>query len=332
MTDQALGDVIDGERYSVAELRKMIFEGQGELSRPLALSLLDRKSYPQKVKDLERLLADNAETPRLRAMAAVSLGRAGTPAAVEALKRSLATREPTVLRGVVRGLSMAGGEDARSALEGLKRRKGSVGETAKFAATLLGHQASTRGSKIGPQERGSLEVDVRRAVPMKIAPAQRDETEEVLARVSKATPALRLTAENAISIECEDRRFMFLFGESSKEGVGYFTQQKAEAGIVARRNELEGVGWEVKYHVLTQPREDGQVDLAVVTSRGRLMLVGSARIKNELAEFEIRSVEGAGVLPIAVSGTYDGQTLSVREARSNRRRSPSPAPSPLRPA
>lgn len=329
MTNQALGDVINADPYSVAELRKMVFEGQGELSRPLALSLLERKSYPQKVKDLERLLRDDHQPPRLRSMAAVALGTIGTPPAVAALQRGATTKEPLALRGIVKGLSVAGGEDARSFIEGLKRRGGGVGDAARAEAGLLSHRAGARGSEITAPE-GGPRVDPRKATPIEIAPARREDAEEALTHVTKAVPALRLTTAGALSLQCEDRRFMFLLSEATKKGLGQFAEAKAEAGVVATQRTTEGVGWEVKYHVLTRPRSGGSIDLTVVTHRGRLVLAGSARIVGERAEFELRAVDGSGALPISLNGTYDGQTLDIRDARSNLRRRPSPAPALLR--
>ena len=93
MTDDTPADVIDGARYSVEELRKAAFEGSGSLSRPLALALLRTRSYPEKVKDLERLLLDEHEVPRLRNLAAQLLGDTATPAAIRALERAADTPE-----------------------------------------------------------------------------------------------------------------------------------------------------------------------------------------------------------------------------------------------
>src|ERR1044072_8106106 len=63
------GDMIDGRAYSVDELRRAVFQGRGELSRPLALGLLARKEYPKKVADLQQILVDEKEQARLRAVA-----------------------------------------------------------------------------------------------------------------------------------------------------------------------------------------------------------------------------------------------------------------------
>ena len=122
----------------------MVFKGHGSLARPLALSLLGRKRYPRKAKDLERLLMDESEMPRLRNMAAIELGRLGTPAATRVLERGLRVKEDLSLRGVLEGLSLAHVDRLHPAIRRLTRRKGPVGETARRTAMLLSHRLGSR--------------------------------------------------------------------------------------------------------------------------------------------------------------------------------------------
>src|SRR5690606_40113032 len=93
-TDDAMGP----DRHSLEELRAAALRGEGELSRPLALALLSRVDYARKVRDMSRLLMDDAETPRLRGMAATVLGQLGTRSAVNALQRALTVTDDVALR------------------------------------------------------------------------------------------------------------------------------------------------------------------------------------------------------------------------------------------
>ncbi len=86
------GDMIDASAYSVDELREAVFEGRGRVARPLALALLSRKNYPGKVADFQKILLDEDEQPRLRAIAASGLGEVQTPASLRALERGLDSR------------------------------------------------------------------------------------------------------------------------------------------------------------------------------------------------------------------------------------------------
>ena len=139
---------MDADGFSVAELRKMAFEDKGPLSRPLALALLGRKRYPRKTQDLERFVMDETETPRLRNMAALELGRLGTPAAVKALERGLSVKEDVSLRGVLEGISLTGVDRIHPEINRLKRRKGPVGETARRTAALLSHRRRNRRRRV----------------------------------------------------------------------------------------------------------------------------------------------------------------------------------------
>src|SRR5919204_3487344 len=108
MTSQHSGDMIEAGAYSVDELREAVFEGRGRVARPLALALLSRKDYADKVRDLQSILMNEQETPRLRVLAASALGQTQTPAAVRALERGLQARETVTLRGVAKALANVG--------------------------------------------------------------------------------------------------------------------------------------------------------------------------------------------------------------------------------
>ena len=123
-------DMIDAGAYSVEELREATFEGRGRLSRPLALGLRGRKSYPQKVQDLERLLTNEQEMPRLRAMSAQFLGEIGGPDATRVLERGLDTRQGVTLSAVALALGKTGSREHVSRLESLTQRPDPVGREA----------------------------------------------------------------------------------------------------------------------------------------------------------------------------------------------------------
>jgi hypothetical protein len=329
MRDHDPSDVIDADNYTVADLRKMVFEGQGELSRPLALSLLERKDYPEKVDDLERLLLNDDESSRMRSVAAVGLGRIGSPEAVAVLRRAAGTKDPATAGAVIRGLSLAGGGEERAIVDRLKRRRGSIGEAARNTAVMLSYRAgAVRGAEVDLPDR-RLRINAKLATPIEVAPSSRDEAERALRHVTTIAPALRLTTDGAVSLQCQDARFMLLLNETAKAGLDQFADGRAELGVVAAQRSVEGVGWDLKYHVLTTPRSDGQIDVAVVSGRGRPVLAGSARIADGRAEFELKAVDGNGVLPVSLRGSFDGQSLEMTDARSNLRRRPSPAPAPM---
>lgn len=331
-SDPRHGDIIDPEAYSVAELRTMVFRGRGVLSRPLALALLGRKSYPQKVRDLTRLLMDEDEQPRLRNLAGQLLGRAGTKTAAQALERGLAVKNDLALRGVLQGLSLAGNPDTAKALGRLKRRKGIVGQVAARTAGLLGYRFGQRGAELAPPEDAKLlRVNPKRAVPIEIAPARGAQVTAAIAGLAAATPGLKLVATGAKSMRCAGRRLLLLFDAATLgEGLSRFHTRKTLAGVVAERKELEGTGWEAKYHLLTEPQKDGSVRLLVATARGVPVCTGTARIKGEKATFALRSVDRPGAVALDLQGTFEDGRVAFTQARSDQRRRPSPQPAPLK--
>lgn len=325
-------DIIDPEAYSVAELRTMVFKGKGVLSRPLALALLGRKAYPQKVSDLTRLLMDEEEQPRLRNMAGLLLGRAGTKAASRALERGLEVKNDLALRGVLQGLSLGGSAETPKALGRLKRRKGIVGRVAARTAGLLAHRFGQRGAELAPAEAEKLlRVAPSRAVPIDIASARGAQTTAAISGLAVSAPDLRLVAAGAKSMRCAGRRLLLLFDAAvEEEGMSRLRARKALVGVVAEHEELEGTGWEVKYRLLTEPQKDGSIRLLVATARGVPVCAGVARIKGEKATFSLRTVDRPGAIALDIQGTFEDGRVAFTQARSDQRRRPSPRPTPLK--
>lgn len=314
-------DIMDADGFSVAELRKMAFEDKGPLSRPLALALLGRKRYPRKTQDLERFVMDETETPRLRNMAALELGRLGTPAAVKALERGLSVKEDVSLRGVLEGISLTGVDRIHPEINRLKRRKGPVGETARRTAALLTHRLGLRGAAMSRPEGG-------RQTAIEIGRPRRSEIEAALSTLAKTATGLKLMYGGAVSFRCDDQKFMFMLRESigDQPDLTRLVRHKAELAVVAARKEREHSGWALKYHVLTAPMSKDEIRIVVSTAKGRVTLEGIAKVERESADFQVHSVGGAGAVAIEVGGTYDGQKITFTNARSGVRRRPSPSP------
>jgi hypothetical protein len=274
---------------------------------------------------------DDAEVPRLRGMAATVLGTMGTPPAVQALERALAIEDDVALRGVLHGLSLAGGPETPEAIRKLSRRRGTVGEAVRGAGNLLRHRLGQKGAGIEPPAK-TLRISPKAATEIAVRPAARKALAEAIAYVGAAVPSLRLTPVGAVTLECLGRDLTFIFDEEvAALGIARLTYAKAEAGVVVTRKVREGSGWEVKHHVLTEPRKDGTVAITVTSARGRPLYAGKATIRGERAEFTLRTADTRGVAAIDVKGTFENGRLTFDEARSDPtiRRKPA-VPRPLR--
>jgi hypothetical protein len=328
MDNGAPQDFIDSEKYSVEELRQMVLEGRGVLSRPLALSLLRHKEYPQKVEDLEALLMDEGEAPRIRNLAAQILGETKSPQAVGALERGIRVQDDVALRGVVRALTVAGRIEAIPALRSLAERGGPVGEAAARAITLLTHQLGTEVSGHGQTGTAKANEEGNEdSSPIHVEALPEGDLEEAVETLSPIFPALRLAKEGSVALRRGDRAFLFLPNRDVVEDLSSLDRDIAQLGVVAVRRGLEGAGWEAKYHILAEPDTKGRCHLAVVAANGKPLFSGSGVVQDRSVAFDVEAVERPGSIPARVRGTYDGREVRLEEARVGTR-SPTPAPAP----
>jgi hypothetical protein len=320
-------DTIDADAYSVDELREATFEGRGRLSRPLALALLGRKSYPQKVQDLERLLTNEQEMPRLRAMSAQLLGEAGGPDATRALERGLDTRQDVTLRAVALALGKTGSREHVSRLEALTQQPDPVGKTARRALDILTNrlQGAGRGRATPQSPRLSLGPHENATAIEVGAPSEED-----LAEALRGVPSRHLSRESALSLQCQGRDFIFMFAEDAvQRGIDLFVNQ-GEVGVVAERRKVEGTGWEERYRVVVEPRPNRVFNVVVTTHDARPILRGDGQIRGREAQFQLGSIDAPGAIPVEIRGRFDGRRMTIEEARSGQRRRPANNPSLLR--
>jgi hypothetical protein len=327
MNSERSYDMIDADAYSVDELREATFEGRGQLSRPLALALLGRKSYPQKVQDLERLLTNEQEMPRLRAMSAQFLGEMGGPEATRVLERGLDTRQGVTLRAVALALGKTGSREHLSRLESLAQRPDPVGTEARRALDILANRLQGAGTgRVTPEGPGLSVGQGEDATAIDVGvPSESD-----LAEALRGVPSRRLSRESALSLRCQGRHLIFLFAEdSAQRGVDLFVTQ-GEVGVVVEQRKVEGRGWEERYRVVVEPRPNRLFSVVVTTHDARPILRGDGQIRDQEAQFQLGSIDVPGALPIEIRGRFDGRRLSIEEARSSRRRRPAKTPSALR--
>jgi hypothetical protein len=314
-------DAINAEAFSVAELRRMVFEGEGPLATPLALMLLGRKSYPEKATDLERLLMDEAAPPRIRNSAALELGRLGTPDAVAALERGLTLNDDLGLRGVLEALSLVRIERVPAGIDDLIDRGGPVGQAARRTSALIAHRLGIAGPSLAnPVPTATNAMEVHAADPK--------EVETAIAALGKAAPGLRLLREGASMFQCGGPPLMFLPCGDGGDWIDVrrFMYRTAEVGVVAVLNTREFRHWALRYRVVIEPAAGDGIRIVVSTTKGQVVLEGSARIDGQHTTFEIRSVADPGSLSIELDGVVDQGRVRFTAARSSLHRRPSPSP------
>lgn len=337
MSDDA--DRISAEAFGVEELRRAVFGGEGgdRLPRELALSLLGRKDYPEKVADFERLLADEAEAPSLRTAAAVELGRTGTDEALDALVRHSDVKQDLVARGVLNGLRRI---KSPRALEAAARRlearrdaaRPALARSEEWTATLLAFRRGARGFdlSLAPQH-PHVRVDPARAQEMRVTLATAETITKGLRDLTANPLGIELSGERAVELRCGDREMVFLFNRDVLgQDVPRLFERKAVAGLVAVRYAVEGDAYSTKYGVLVQPSKSNELKILVTTTKGAVILSGAGRLSGGEVKFKLKAVDRPGVVATEIEGAYTAEGLRFDRAVSElRRRRPQLVP-PLR--
>jgi hypothetical protein len=340
MSDDA--DVIGGQAYGVEELRRIVFGGASDerVPREVALGLLGRKDYPDKVADFERVLADEGEAPSLRTSAAVELGRVGSDAALEALVRHADVKHDLVARGVLKGLRHI---NSPRALEVAARRletrpagpRAALPRTEKWTAALLAFRQGVRGFDLSrPKRPRFVRVDPERAQEIKVAPATPETLAQSLRDLAANPLGIELAREGAVEMRCDNRELVFLFNrELVEQGMPRLFERKAVAGIVAVRYTVEGDNYSTKYGVLVQPAKGGELNLLVTTTNGVIVLSGSGKPSGDQVKFKLKAVDRPGVVAMEIEGAYSTAGLRLERAVSElHRRRPQLVPPLNKPA
>ena len=323
MSSHTSGDMIDAAEYSVDELREAVFEGRGRVARPLALALLARKDYPGKVADLQTVVTDEREQPRLRVLAASALGQIPTPAAVRALERGLQSSDAVTVRAAAKALAHVGGEKHVAALRKLAAAPGPLGRDAERALGVLTERLGGRGVRMPDAQTVPVHA-TGKPTKIRIDPAAAAD----VAKAIRTLPSRTLARRGAVSLSCQGRQLLFVFDEGSLgKGVG-MVDRRGEVGIVAEPPGIEGLKWSARYRVSVEPEVKGAFRVSVTTPDGRPVLAGRGRVEGDSATFELGALDLPGALPVEIRGRFDGKKLTFDQARSAVRRRPKQIASP----
>jgi hypothetical protein len=312
------GDFVEADQYQLDELRAAAFGESTSLSRQLAVALLGRKEYPNKVDDLERLLANEDEEPRLRIMAATELGRMGTPPAVERLSAALEVREPRVLQSVVDAAAATGDPEALRRVRTLRRRtQESLAGAADWGAQLLALKSGGRSRPLpAPPKRSLMSVNEKRAEPAKVRKLDDAAAERVIADVSAGLLKLDLSTRSALRARCGPRDLALLFTRPFLEDVPAALRGRTIALAVTELDHVEYESWEVRYLVVAQPTA-GEIELHALSVSGELAFFGQATLRDDgSVEFSMQSVDRPDAVPAVLAGTFADGRLRIERFES----------------
>jgi len=307
---------LDPDRVSLARIRRAIAGGDAELPAARAMTLLFDSDFPNKHRDFEKVLADDAAPELLRRVAAAYLGRMQTPEAVEILVQQLDIRDELVLSSVVRSLGASGGRRALETLDALERDlPASVYDEVVVARTFIAHRIGVEGAeRPTSSEIAFIDVDERCSGKLGVMAADRNDTELCLRALGRRPFGIEL-AENAIQVRCQRRVWLFLPNHlySTHSALGGLASHRAILGLVASRVQATGL-YSLAYVLLATPLEDGTIRVVATRTNGQMTFGGSARLDERGLHFSLRAAARPGAFAIGVDGTWANGELRVERA------------------
>ena len=96
--------IADTGKASLKQLRSVVAGRDATFPRSFAMDLLLGTDFPNKHRDFESVLENETEAPETRYLAAISLGKIDTPAAMEILVKNSHAADELVLAGVMKAL------------------------------------------------------------------------------------------------------------------------------------------------------------------------------------------------------------------------------------
>jgi hypothetical protein len=324
-------DMLSADQFDLQTLRQVIRSESDQLSKPLALALLGKKDYPEKLADFQHVLTNEQESPRSRHIAAIELGRIGTREAIGALRQGLAIRDSFVQRGIVSALQSAGETEAVDEMRQLAEAEGEA-IPARWAETLLAFRLGDPNVRISfPERQRFLVIDPLQAQAISFEPVRSDVATAAARDVADQSLGVPFSTAMAARTEIAGRSIMFLPSDEVAEpaGVERLLLRSSIVGVVGARYDLESETWSVAYYVLTQPVDDDDaVQVMLTTSTGEVAFAGEARVSGERTDFVLQAVEQPGAVPIEIRGSYERGRLRFEQALTELTRTGLPAPAP----
>jgi hypothetical protein len=164
-----------------------------------------------------------------------------------------------------------------------------------------------------------LALDRHSARPFKVNRADAEEAACCLRSLGGDRFGLELADDLAYEVRCGRRAWMILFNREclQAESVGRLAKHKATPVAIASRSEQTGE-YSISYLALSSPGErEGEVQLSIFRTTGRLAFGGAARIAGECASFSIHAVSRPGAFAIELAGRFEARSLVIETALSS---------------
>lgn len=310
---------VDLERVSLKGLRAVVAGHDRSLPRDVAMTLLVASDLPTRHRDLKAVLSDEQESPAMRYLAAINLGRVGTPEAVEALIRSSNTRDEAALEGIITALGYIGGISALEVISEFKRHGAKfVAARAEFAAALISHRLGLDGNDLPVYDRESYLAILGAARPFRITAAGAAAAELCLRSLADQPFGVEFAERPMYQIRCERNALMIVFNRVliGGEAIQMLRERKTLWGVIARRSEQTGL-YSAGHLILSSPAKEGdEINVLIHRLKGESAYAGTARVEGDRAWFTIGTISQPGAVAVMIEGSYRQGRLDITTSQS----------------
>jgi hypothetical protein len=321
---------VDPDELSLKRLRDAVAGKDVDWPRAHAMTRLLESDFPNKHRDFERVLADEADTPEARHLAALHLGMIDARTALDALIAQTSIRDEYVLTGVLKALGRIGDAAALTAIERVQKvGTGAVAEQAALAAAFIAHRLNLPGHALPLPSFSDYGVDPKAPMNggppsdcrrLRVTVANASDAELCLRSVARRPLAVELLESPMYEMRCGHNIWMIALNRDAGEkgAIHGLSSRKTLLAVVARRDPDTGF-YAAAFLVLTAPDANaGGARILIHRVDGGLISAGYARICDDSAEFVLRPVKGPRPYTVSVEGRLEPGRLAITDAVASR--------------
>jgi hypothetical protein len=282
------------------------------------MAVLFESDFPNKHRDFQQILENERESPELRYVSALYLGKMNAESSRQILLGNLNIEDDFVLSGVMKALGWIGDRHAFEAVSTLGKKAGErASAQARFAAALIAHRLGLDGGESLPPSIDYLDPGRETGRRLSIQPADPNEGEMCLRAVSRHPLGVEYDESSMYQLRCGRNSWMLLFNRDSVGGdaAQRLRDRKLLFGAVAHKSSASNLYVPV-YVILTSPHIDA-VRVLVHRVSGRLEFGGAAEIEGDGVRFSIRAVVRPGAFAVWLDGRLEGGRLTIGTALAN---------------
>lgn len=312
------GAIWDPDEISLRRLRDIVAGKDTTFPRARAMELFLTCDFPNKHRDFEAVLINDEESPDIRYLAAIYLGKINTPAALEILIQNSRIQDEFVLAGIMKALGGIGDRSALKTVSMVKDEgKGVAASEAKFAAALISYRLGIQGNDLEmPTKREFLKFPASCARPLQINQADSSDAEFCLRSVSYQPLGIEFAEHPMYQVRCGRDDLMILFNRDclKQRAAQRLMKNKALLGAIAKRDE-ESKHYSVAFLMLTSPGEEKNIiNIFICRTNGNLIFGGLAQVKNDRAAFSIQAFARPGAFALELAGNFENGRLEIEKA------------------